>query len=102
VLRNVLERRGELALLQAVGWRRKALHWLILSEHAALLVLGLLVGMLAALVAVLPALRAPGAEVHVAALAWTLAAVLLSGLLWTWLATRAALRGQLLPALRNE
>jgi putative ABC transport system permease protein len=102
VLRNVLERRSELALLQAVGFRKQSLHWLVLSEHAALLILGLLVGMLAALLAVLPALRAPGAEMHVAALAWTLIGVLASGMLWTWLATRMALRGQLLPALRNE
>jgi hypothetical protein len=32
----------------------------------------------------------------------TLAAVLANGLLWTWLATRWALRGKLLDALRNE
>jgi hypothetical protein len=32
----------------------------------------------------------------------TLAAVLLNGLLWTWLATGHALRGNLLAALRNE
>jgi putative ABC transport system permease protein len=102
VLRNVLERRGELALLQAVGLRKQSLQWLVLTEHAALLVLGLVVGMLAALLAVLPALRAPGAQMHVAALAWTLLGVLASGMLWTWLATRMALRGQLLPALRNE
>ena len=31
-----------------------------------------------------------------------LAAVLLSGLLWTWLATTAALKGPLMSALRNE
>src|SRR4029079_19186561 len=45
VLRNVLERRGELALLQAVGFRRWSLQWLVLSEHGGLLVLGLGVGM---------------------------------------------------------
>jgi hypothetical protein len=31
-----------------------------------------------------------------------LAAVLLNGALWTWVATVAALRGRLLDALRNE
>src|SRR5205085_1963780 len=62
VLRNVLERRSELALLQAVGFQRSALHRLVLVEHVALLVLGLLVGMLSALVAVFPALLAPGAQ----------------------------------------
>ena len=67
-----------------------------------LLVLGLLVGMTAALAAVLPVLLAPGAQVHYAALGFTLAGVFLSGLVWTWLATRFALRGQLLDSLRSE
>jgi len=102
VLRNVLERRGELALLRAVGFRRRALHWLVLSEHAGLLALGLGIGAAAALVAILPVLLAPGAGVHYLSLAATLGAVLLSGLLWTWLATRLALCGDLLKALRNE
>jgi ABC-type antimicrobial peptide transport system permease subunit len=102
VLRNVLERRGELALLQAVGFSRRLLQWLILSEHGGLLLLGLAVGMLAALVAILPELLAPGAETHWFSVGVTLAAVLANGLLWTWLATWLSARSKLLPALRNE
>src|SRR5213078_3734843 len=55
VLRNVLERRGELGLLTAVGFRRRSLQRLVLSEHAALLGLGLGIGIVTAAVAVLPA-----------------------------------------------
>ena len=102
VLRNVLERRGELALLQAVGFRRGALRWLVLSEHAGLLLLGLAVGLTAALAAILPVLLAPGSRIHYTSLWVTLAGVLISGLLWTWFATWLALRGELLKALRNE
>ena len=40
LLRNVFERRSELALLLAVGFRKSSLKWLVLSEHAALLVTG--------------------------------------------------------------
>jgi len=102
VLRNVLERRSELGLLQAVGFRRRSLHWLVLSEHGGLLALGLGVGITAAVAAVLPALLAPGAENHFVALIATLAGVFVSGLAWTWVATWLALRGELLKALRNE
>jgi putative ABC transport system permease protein len=102
VLRNVLERRGELALLQAVGFRKRTLRWLVLSEHGALLLLGLAVGVIAAWVAILPALLRPGAELPLLSLGMTLAAVFATGLLWTWLSARLALRGDLLPALRNE
>jgi putative ABC transport system permease protein len=102
VLRNVQDRRGELGLLLAVGFRRRALHGLVLSEHAALLGAGLVVGAFAAAVAVLPSLLAPGAQLPGASLAITVAAVFLNGLLWAWLATRFALRGNLLDALRNS
>lgn len=102
VLRNVLERRGELALLRAVGFTRGGLRRMVFGEHGALLLAGLGCGVAAALVAVIPALRAPGGGFPFASLSVTLAAVLLNGLLWTWAATVFALRGPLLDALRNE
>ena len=102
VLRNVLERRGELGLLQAVGFTRRSIRWLVLSEHGGLLALGLAVGIVSALLAIAPVLLAPGARLHATALGLTLAGVLASGLVWTWLAIRLALRGRLLDALRNE
>jgi len=102
VLRNVLERRAELALLRAVGFRKGALRWLVLAEHWGLVVLGLGCGVVAALVAVAPALRSPGASMPMVSLPLTLAAVLASGLVWTWLAAAWALRSPLLSALRNE
>ena len=48
------------------------------------------------------ALLAPGAENQFIALIATLAGVFVSGLAWTWVATRLALRGEMLKALRNE
>jgi ABC-type antimicrobial peptide transport system permease subunit len=102
VLRNVLERRGELGLLQAVGFTQRSIRRLVLSEHGGLLALGLAVGIVSALLAILPVLLAPGARLHATALGLTLAGVLASGLVWTWLAIRLALRGKLLDALRNE
>jgi ABC-type antimicrobial peptide transport system permease subunit len=102
VLRNVLERRAEFGLLLALGFRQRLLKWLVLSEHGGLLTLGLAIGMTAALVAVLPVLLVPGAKIHSVALMATVGGVLVSGLVWTWLATRLALRGELLEALRSE
>jgi ABC-type antimicrobial peptide transport system permease subunit len=102
VLRNVLERRGELAVLTAVGFRRRLLRRLVLSEHGALLAFGLGLGTVAAAVAVLPAILSPGTHLPYASLALTLLAVLLNGLLWTCLAVAYALRGNLLSTLRND
>ena len=74
----------------------------MLSEHAALLVLGLAVGIAAALLAVWPAIISSGAVIPYVSLSITLAAIFANGLLWTCAATRAALRGKLMAALRNN
>ena len=95
VLRNTLERRGELALLQAVGFRRDALRWLVVTEHWLVVALAMAAGLLAALVAVWPA---HGGRLPVL----TLIVLAVGGLGWCWLAAWATLRGPLLPALRNE
>ena len=87
VLRNVLERRSELALLQAVGFRRGELERLVLSEHWLLIALGLTIGAVAALLAVLPALLSPGTQPPWAIIVPTLALLAAGGGLWTWLAT---------------
>ncbi|HSH95989.1 MAG TPA: ABC transporter permease [Roseimicrobium sp.] len=102
VLRNVLERRAELGVMKAIGFRPGSLQWLVLSEHGALLLAGLFFGVVAAAMAVLPALLAPGSALPYHSLGLTLGGVLLSGAAWTWLATVIALRGGLMDALRNE
>jgi ABC-type antimicrobial peptide transport system permease subunit len=101
-LRSVLERRGELALMRATGFRRAVLARLVMLENSLLLVGGLAVGILAALVAVLPHWLGGGATVPWLSLALTLATVLVVGLLAGLIAVRATLRCELLPALRQE
>lgn len=102
VLRNVLERRNELALLRAVGFTQRDVRRVVFAEHVTLMLLGLGCGIVAALIAVFPAVRSPGAEVPWASLILTLAAVIVCGLLSIGFATRASLRGPLMEALRNE
>ncbi len=102
VLRNVLERRSEMALLRAVGFELGRIRRLILTEHGWLLLAGLGCGVVAALLAVLPVLVSPGAEVPVTTIVVMLAAIFVSGLAWTLLATFLALRGPLLSVLREE
>lgn len=102
VLRNVLERRAELALLLAVGYPPARLPRWVLGEHAALLLAGLCIGVAAATVAVAPSLFSPGMVLPFKSLGWTLLAVFASGLFWTWVAARLAVRGPLLTALRQE
>ena len=102
LLRNVFERRGELALLRALGYSSRALGWLVLSETAWLLFVGVALGAGAALLAVLPNLGASGTDISWSGLLGTLVLVLAAGLASSTLALVSALRTPLLPALRAE
>ena len=103
LLRNVLERRRELALLRAVGYGRGHLFALIASENVVLLGWGLVVGAVSALVAIAPAALERGARLPITAGGWLLLlAVVAAGLISSVIATRAALRMPLVGALRSE
>jgi ABC-type antimicrobial peptide transport system permease subunit len=101
-LRNVVERRGELALLRAAGFRRRTLAGLVLLENFALLLAGLICGILAALVAILPHLINHDASIPWLSLAVTLALVLAVGLFSGLLAATRVLKAPLLMTLREE
>jgi putative ABC transport system permease protein len=100
--RNVAERRGEFALLEAIGFEIKSIQSLILSEHMVLLCTGIVLGTMSALLATLPALLGSGANIPYTTLSILLLAVILNGGFWTFLATHVAIQKNLLPALRNE
>jgi putative ABC transport system permease protein len=102
LLRNVLERRRELALLRAVGYNSRHFALMVVAENALLLVCGLLTGLVCALLAIAPAFYARGGHLPTRSLAVLLAAVVLVGLAASLLATAAALRSPLIPALRAE
>jgi hypothetical protein len=101
-LRSVLERRGELALMQAAGFRRRRLAAMVLAENLVLLLGGLALGCLAALVAVLPQAALEQTGVPWRTLAALLTAVAAAGALAAWAASRSILRAPLLPALRGD
>jgi ABC-type antimicrobial peptide transport system permease subunit len=100
LVRNVIERRGELATLRAFGFRRTSLAWMVLAENAFLLLVGMLIGSLSALLAVVP--RLTQIEAPWGSLAATLGAVLAVGMLASVTAVAGALRTPLLPALKEE
>jgi putative ABC transport system permease protein len=103
VLRNVLERRRELALLGAVGYEPAHMFVIVVAENLLLLAWGLGIGTACALVAIAPAAIERGGRLPVTGSgALLVVAVLVAGLLSSVVATRAALRTPLLAALRSE
>ncbi len=102
VARNVLERRREFGLLAAVGFRQGQLRALVFAEHRWLIVCGLAVGTASAIVAVWPGLRERAGGFPYVEMALLLGGLTLGCVFWAWVATRVALRGSGVAALRSE
>lgn len=100
--RNLLERRGELALMRAGGYTTDRLRRLVLIENLTLLVLGLAAGAIAATATLLPLSAASDARPPWLMAGLLLGVTLLIGLAASRWATSRALSASLTGALRGE
>ncbi len=102
MLRNLLERRGELAMLDVVGYAPRTVLRMLLIEHAALLLAGTGIGAVAAGVSTAPSVVASGTEAPAGLQAFMLALVVLTGAVCMALALWLGRPGDSLEALRDE
>jgi ABC-type lipoprotein release transport system permease subunit len=103
LLRNVLERRRELALLGAVGYRGIDFLLMLVAENGVLLASGLAAGTLSALLAIAPAAADRGGRLPLTTgAALLLFSVLAVGLLSSIVAARTAARAPLIETLRSD
>ncbi len=102
LIRNVIERRGELATLRAFGFRRVTLAVMVVAENGFLLTIGVLVGGIAALISVAPHVFSRPEQVPWFSITGMLFIVFGVGMLASIAAVSSALRIPLLPALRAE
>jgi putative ABC transport system permease protein len=101
IIRGVWERSAELALLRAIGFNSSVVKSIVLAENAALLTIGVGVGLLAALGSVAPHAVA-GGSIPVLRVATMTFGFLAVGLVASWIATSLALRRPLIAGLRSE
>jgi ABC-type lipoprotein release transport system permease subunit len=101
--RTLLERRREIALMQAVGFNTRPIFRIITGEYLILLFAGVLIGFIAAIVATLPALLSAGSDASFTTVALVTGLILLNGFLWifglTWISLQ---KKTLVTGLRVE
>ena len=102
MLRNVVERRSELALLRAVGFQPKTLGTMVLAENAMLLCWGLATGTMCAVVSMLPHLASVGADTEWLGVLGLLLLVFVVGTAAAFFAVREAVRTPIVATLRGE
>ncbi len=102
LLRNIAQRKQELALYMALGFRKRFIFKLIFAEHTFILVSGMLLGLASSLPVILPLLITPAFTVPWLFIAGILLIVFANGLLWIYFPAKKAMKSALLPALRQE
>lgn len=101
MLRNIIERRGELATLRSFGFRLKILFRMLLLESYFILTIGMLIGIAAGLAAII------GSQGHLPSFPWisltiTLLLIYVFGIISNCIAISVALRSPLLSTLKSE
>lgn len=102
MVRNVLERRKEVALLRAVGLGQLSVTWLIVVENAVLLLAGLLLGTICALISMAPHLMSTGASVPFGSIFTLLGWIFVIGMLGALFAVAQAVRTPIVRTLKSE
>lgn len=102
MLRNIWERRKELALMRAVGFAGRAVGVFVLAENLALVALGLSAAILSAAIAVAPALAERPGEIPWWSVSLTLALVILVAAASCLIALAPMFRVSTHTALRGE
>ena len=102
IFRNIHQRKQEFATYLALGFRKKFILRLIMTEHLFMLLSGLFLGIISALAGILPSLISPGYTVPGLFISNLILLVFMNGLLWIWFPAKAAMKRDLLPGLRDE
>ncbi len=103
LLRNLQERRAEIALLRATGFSKVRILKLIVSEYATLLIYGTLAGGLSSIITIIPILSRPASQVSPAFLLSILLILLIHGFIWILLlGWQAIRRPEIIQSLRDE
>jgi len=102
VLRNLLERRSEMAMLEALGFLPDAIRRVLLIEHGLLLLAGIAIGGVAAAAAMAPAIAATGSYVSLPLQAAMLALVIVTGAACTVAATTLGRQRDTLVVLGSD
>ena len=102
LLRNILERKNELALLLALGYRKSQIFKIIFLENLFILIAGLTIGILGAVTGILPSLVSPSFSYSPVPPLVMILMVLITGIAAIFFPTRSALKKNLIESLKNE
>ena len=101
--RTILERKREISMMQAVGFRMSAIFEMLVSEYVILLSAGVIIGFVTAIVATLPSFLSTNTDASLSTVILLILLILVNGLAWIALLSRLSLKHKtLVKGLRVE
>ncbi|MDD4109655.1 MAG: FtsX-like permease family protein, partial [Prolixibacteraceae bacterium] len=101
--RTILERRREIALMQAIGFSFRQLFRFLVNEYLLLLAAGVITGLLTAVLATLPAFLSANSDASFVTVVFVAGLILLNGVIWITVLSWFSLRKRtLINGLRVE
>lgn len=102
LLRNIIDRRHEMALMQAIGFAKKKIFRVIFIENFILLITGMLVGLFAAMIGIIPSLISNSFEMQSGFMILIFMLVFFNGLAWIYFTARSVMKSEMIEALKSE
>lgn len=100
--RSIMERKSEIGLLQALGYKQKVIYRIVFTEYFILLLTGIIIGFVPAIISTLPSLLSLGTDVSISNLIYILLFLILNSIIWIGLFTRINIGKNLVRELRTE
>ncbi len=101
--RTLLERKREIALMQAIGFKIRALFKILVSEYLILLLSGVLIGFVTAILATLPSFLSTNTDASISTVVILVALIIANGIIWiTGLSWFSLQKKTLVAELRDE
>jgi len=102
LLRNLLERKSEIAIYLALGFTRKSIQHLLVTEYLFLLMTGVVIGLISALAGIMPSMTSPSFWAPGVFLALIIMVIVINGFLWIYFLAKKATKMNLLETLKEE
>ena len=101
-MRNIKERKQEIALYQVIGFKRNFVYKMLASEYLLILFLGIFTGTFSAAIGILPSALQSVNILPFGLIASIIMALIISGILWIFIPINGILKSNLVQALRSE
>ena len=102
LLRNLEERKSEIALYQGIGFNRNFIRKLVFTENLFILLSGIGIGVLSALTGIMPSFFSPAFQLPATFILVIISLILLNGFAWIYFPVTKALNKNLSETLRKE